>query len=1405
MTPENQVLPEAGDLIGGRFRVLEILGTGGFGTVFKALQENIGREVALKFLTPGVAKDPINVKRFRREAFHVSQLRHPNTITLYDYGQTEDELAYMVMEFLDGDALSEVIQNQGAVPWPRAAHIFIQVLKSLSEAHRHGLVHRDLKPENIFLCEMFGEQDYVKVLDFGVAKMTLAEEDDEAADDEEALTRAGRIFGTPLYMAPEQACAEPITPATDVYALGLLLFEIVTGEPPVTGRNRMDVIHKQIRDPVPILTDDLKGTPMGELIRKACEKEPEHRFPDAAALLEAFYQALRQMQINPQPQGGSRPEVSAPFLVPPEVHQAHQRRQQPQEPARPAPPAAIEQPAKDQLDTRPNEALRLDEDSDATVEDETILIDPLVPKRRSTPPPLPQGPPRVEIRRLEEPSDGEYGAASPSHPFHTRAHSRPRYDLPLIGRDREFDKLVGLVRSAAQMSTGHMLLLEGEGGVGKTHLLHAVMSRLTNEGVDFSSAAFRRRSLPMEALREAIAGLWNVSHSERLEVDRIVRADLRQLGDFSDREIDSIVEFLRPRSSSPDELIGSAAGVIYARLERLLIRLAERRTVVLALEDLQYADSATLAFLEYLAVTVRTHACPIVIFLSLRPEERSLNPDLDQHLHTISANIGVGFTRVRLRRLRGRSLSVFLDSILPLEARLKERVGWLSQGVPLHAIQIIRYLQNEDELVKKQERWHLESGNPRTIDLPPDLMDLMALRIKQAIESNSDRPHLHRILQWIAVLGMRVPVELLARVLEHAEDFGDDYDLDRDLHALSEEAICRQSLHQSMICVEFENSLLRESLLEGIREQWSTRNLHRVAAQQKVEFYKAQQSEVPLVEIADHWRRAGDTDRYRDALASSARRSMDRFDLRGARERFRELIQLLDERNERDHLWTEAHLSLADLARRFGEFGLAEDHYRQVVDSGASSGTERSRALRGFGHLLTIQGRHDEATRLYSQALDFSQKIGDTEGTAKALVGLSRVHLVQGDPRAGTKVRERLESMLDQIESQEVHGKVLLHLAEAAQRRGQIDKRYRYLVRARHALERSADRQGLGTALTALGSAFMGPTLNDPDRFDKAERTLKEALELKRSLGDRQGVAEAFRYLGQLEMERNNFENSEARLERSLAIHKALGTPFNIGAAHNSLGILHLLTRRYDTADRHFEAAVSTFRRMGDPIAISQPLLNRGIVAINQKRFNEAQSFLREARRIKESLGTSWALFDLRNSLAICEMWFGQFDAAEQLLKETLAQVDEYGTAEDRATARTLMGLLQCFQSRLQMAALELGRARADAEELHIERVQVFCRANAAFYSLLTESQSAYDELIPTVDAHHLLSELDRDIWLELLAKMARYTAERDRNRQSARLLRAAARLNERYGRDIAQALNDEAQRLENELAALNS
>jgi eukaryotic-like serine/threonine-protein kinase len=1377
MSLETPTLPQAGDLVGGRFRIVEHVGTGGFGTVYKALQENVGREVALKFLTPGVAEDPINVERFRREAYHVSQLRHPHTITLYDYGQTESGLVYMVMEFLEGVELSDLIQTEGALPPPRAAHVFIQVLKSLSEAHRNGLVHRDLKPENIFLCEMFGEKDYVKVLDFGVAKMTLMEADAEEAD-EEALTKAGRIFGTPMYMAPEQACAEPITPATDVYALGLLLYEIWTGKPPVTGRNRMDVIHKQIRDPVPELDEAFEKTPIGQVIRKACKKNEKNRYQNAAQFLEAFVDALRKMKIFPAPRGGTSPEISMTGLVPDDT-----------------PPGADEDPTRQ---IEPPSELRTQPARDLLNKQQAE------PPEQSAPPPVPaKSPPS---RRASQP-----GARPQPTSRQPRQRSRsqpgsPRYRLPLIGREDVIGQLYGVVEESAATTTGQIVLLEGESGIGKSRVVRALKKRLDQEGVGVGIGHFRRRALPMEALREALATSWGVAHSERSEVARVIKNELGS-GDLSDEEIDVIIDFVRPRALDESQMPGSdkEAGALFARLERLLLKISEAGPFVLLLEDIQYADSATLSFLEYLAVTLRTQEAPLVVLMTLRPEERGLNGDLEQSLRTMNANIGVGFTRVPLKRLRGRHLARLLDAILPLQARIKERIGWLSQGVPLHAIQIIRYLRSEGKLVRQGNRWGLKQGSPRDINLPPDLMDLMHLRLQQAVSSHDGQVDLRALLEWIAVLGMRTPVDLLVGVLAATGDVDVDH-LDDALSTLSDEGLIHQALHRNLMCVEFDSSLLRESILGDLSDRWSNRRLHQQAARHKIDFYEDRGIELPLVEIADHWRQAGEMERYRDTLFRAARRAKERFDMRGARERFRELLVVLEEQGERDEQWTKTHLSLAELARRFGEFGLAEDHYRRIISAGLKDQPEWGEALRGFAHLLFVQRRNGEALDYYKRALQASQQHKNIAGVAKSLVGLSRVYLMRGAADEGAKVRDRLEEMLPHLPGGEIAGRVLLHLAEVAQRQGKLSERYDYLVRARRELEASSERHGLGDVLIALGSSLMDPAMNAPGRMQKAGKVLREALELKRSVGDRHGVAEAFRHLGQLEMEHADYTAAESLLQQSLNIHQALGAPFNIGATHNSLGIVCLLRGDLDLADEHCDEAIGLFKRVGDDIAISHTIFNKGIIAINRAQITRAQSLLREARRIKESHGSSWALFDLRNHLAITSMWLGEFDSAARLLGETLEDVDERGTDEDRTVARSLLGLLRCFQSRLQLAALELGRARADAEELGIERVTAFCQANAAFYSRLTEAQANFDNLLAEIGDAQLFLSLHRDVWLSLIENMAHHALEKERGRQAVRLLRTVAAFYEHFERpDRAEALARRAKELDAELEALRT
>ena len=307
-----------GDLVAGRFRIVEIIGSGGFSVVYRAHQEGMNRFVALKVLKPRASADAKIVERFRREALFASQLTHANTITLFDYGQTEEGLCYIAMEFLRGRDLSDEVQHGRPMDLKRVWSILTQVCRSLAEAHRMGLIHRDLKPENIFLVDRDGH-DHVKVLDFGVSK-ALSDFGDARASSLAPLTQEGTVFGTPLYMAPEQAMAEDISPAVDVYALGHIAFEMITGRAAYDGQlSPMDVMLKQINDPPLALPAPFADLPFFELIKSCTHKDPYRRIRNAGELLEALmdeaflpYMDLREVPPGLRQSSQPRPLVALP-------------------------------------------------------------------------------------------------------------------------------------------------------------------------------------------------------------------------------------------------------------------------------------------------------------------------------------------------------------------------------------------------------------------------------------------------------------------------------------------------------------------------------------------------------------------------------------------------------------------------------------------------------------------------------------------------------------------------------------------------------------------------------------------------------------------------------------------------------------------------------------------------------------------------------------------------------------------------------------------------------------------------------------------------------------------------------------------------------------------------------------
>lgn len=280
--------PFLGKVLSGRYEILAPLGAGGMGRVYRAVQHPLDRLVALKVLDPhhDRARDPGFEKRFLLEASATAKLRHPNTVTVHDYGRSEDGVYYIAMELVEGETLRQVLSKRGPLPWPRALVIGAQVARSLREAHRLGLVHRDLKPANIMLLATEDGDDAVKVLDFGLVKdFTLSSGEGEQNGE---LAEARVLIGSPLFVSPEQI-RNQADPRSDIYSLGIVLFQAISGRTPFTGDDPYDLFAKHLRERPPQLKD-LAAVPaeVNDLVMKCLEKARTARFQSMDELLQAM-------------------------------------------------------------------------------------------------------------------------------------------------------------------------------------------------------------------------------------------------------------------------------------------------------------------------------------------------------------------------------------------------------------------------------------------------------------------------------------------------------------------------------------------------------------------------------------------------------------------------------------------------------------------------------------------------------------------------------------------------------------------------------------------------------------------------------------------------------------------------------------------------------------------------------------------------------------------------------------------------------------------------------------------------------------------------------------------------------------------------------------------------------------
>jgi serine/threonine protein kinase len=282
LTKQSQQL--VGQLLADRYEILSLVGEGGMGLVYKARHVLMNRLVAIKTIRAELVANQTMLQRFQQEAMAISKLHHPNIVTVYDFGVSLDGITYLAMDYLDGTSLADLLNNEGKLTLERTMPLFLQACHGLKHAHDNGIIHRDFKASNLMVCQEADGREVVKIVDFGMAKLMRLDTEGRSAQE---LTQLGEVFGSPLYMSPEQCKGQKLDERSDIYSLACVFYYALAGRPPFLGDNVLDTLQKQIHDEADPPSNFQSGISLDldAIILKCLRKDPDERYQNMSQIL----------------------------------------------------------------------------------------------------------------------------------------------------------------------------------------------------------------------------------------------------------------------------------------------------------------------------------------------------------------------------------------------------------------------------------------------------------------------------------------------------------------------------------------------------------------------------------------------------------------------------------------------------------------------------------------------------------------------------------------------------------------------------------------------------------------------------------------------------------------------------------------------------------------------------------------------------------------------------------------------------------------------------------------------------------------------------------------------------------------------------------------------------------------
>lgn len=1133
------------------------------GSVYVARQHSMDRDVAIKIMHHRADGNHASVQRFFWEVRAARRLQNPHTISVFDFGQTERGSLYLAMELLKGTTLGHLLSVEHRIKPALALRIGIQICRSLEEAHAKSIIHRDLKPENIFLVHRNNQSDFVKVLDFGVAKFLDPEDNSQ-------LTQTGTVFGTPRYMSPEQANSEPVDARSDLYALGIMLYEMLSGKVPFNEDNALELLYKQVHaKPTPLCqVAPWMGLDegVGAIVDALLEKRREDRPQSATDVREQFEKLLAEL-----PEDGGEPP--------------------------PLPSGQISPAMK---------TLSSDYDPDAPR-----------PGRSANMADTQQGISAREVlrRQMDTPSLG----IRTSHDGNT---SWPT----LVGRREESTIARRALDQALDGAEGRFLWITGERGVGKSRVVRWLLAAAQK---DLEALVAQGRASGtvvgiMPEIRAAMENLLGVTLLERTAL----RQSLEDHPAFSDRIENDLIEgltnFLRPSLDDEAVVTTTLDGSLMGAVTRLLVRVSKLQPVVLDVGLLNSVHATTLRYLEHLAATLEqtpARVCVIArVDTTARTEHRVLNGVLE-HIGWQGSVKNAVFRHAGLGRLEGEDFLEYLQSLGKVYIHLVDYLRYLSGGNPEIAATLVRQIEAEPERINLARMWNPVGDRTAMNDLPPELVDSAERQLAAALSRVDDSKAAKGILRRAALIGYEFEIGFLEDVLEREGR--------EDLVEAMEETL--ESLISTACLLEvedgerarFDNGILRELVLGRIRSRRTLKHLHALIAQ-TIEARPDEEIESSCLELATHFACSGDLNAALDYRLRYARRSRADGSTETALQAYisagdtaREILKLDTNVGPANEAEQEIVLELARIHFELGLYEQSAESYQRLKDLARAVGSDSdlAHAERGLGEVQDALAEYGGAAELFRSAAERFQamkepleaawcelkRAGSLErrgnvvearagyqkarqvfarfkhqgGLADAYNALGMLSLAEGDSGEALRQLRRAVDIYSKVGAGLDLGKALYHLALAATERRDLLMALDAANKALEIFDREDYRTGISQCLGTIARVLITQR-----RPAEARPYFERALRIREDLGDRRGVAEAVARLADIALALEQPERALELAFRARDIYGACGEFLGAASALKTMGLAQHALARYDDALSFLREAVATYESL---------------------------------------------------------------------------------------------------------------------------------------------------------------------------------------------------------------------------------